>query len=334
MIPPISPAEIIVRDATLERPTIAAVPSCSRDPMRDGVVYAGQVSGASEPCPSCGNPLVAEAPFCHRCGAAADAAAAAASASDAVGKLTVVLDEPGAAEAPTDPVPRVVVPPSPPSPPGPSTVVSPGAPVAGPAGGAGSRSLLTLVAIVVVVLLVAGVAGAAVLTSGSDGSSSGGASGGPGGGRDPFAPPSGVEPGTENGGGDSSGGGSEDEYCAVVDEIIAASRASQQQFEDIPEDDTLRGLIFLLGAVGDLQIYVQRLGDAAPPELQPDFEAITGDMDTQLPSNPTDPMALLGIIASSLVNGALHQNSYTRIDQYTQDHCGVTLFGATSAAAN
>lgn len=301
-----------------------------------------RVSGASEPCPSCGNPLVAEAPFCHRCGAATGPApiASVASSSGAANraeKLTVVLDDPGAGGVPTDPVPRVVVPPGPPPPAGLSGPTSPAAVVGGRAPGVGSRSTFTIVAIAVVVLLVAGVAGAAVLNSGSGGSSGGGASGGPGGDRDPFTSPEGVEPGTDSGGGGEAGGGgggSTDEYCAVVDEIVAASRESQQQFEEIPEDDPFSGLIFLLGAVGDLQIYVQRLGDAAPPELQPDFEAVTGDMETQLPSNPTDPMAMLGIIASAIVNGAMHQNSYARIDQYTEEHCGVTLFGPSSAAAS
>ncbi len=316
------------------------------------VVYALHVTGGSGTCPSCGNALAAASPFCPRCGGpsvlAAGGSTTFAETDTQPQKITVVLDDLDSSPPRSDHVSRIVVPPSPPVPPSQVPPPSAGHPHE-PRPSHGSRSTITIVAIALVVLLIGGVAGAAVLTTRSDddargapspGASSaadedGDPSSGAGGEEAPGSTPDATAPGTDEGGDESADGGdggSADEYCAVVDEIVAASRDSQAQYAEIPEDDPLRGLAFLLGAIGDIQIYIQRLGDAAPPELQPDFEAISGDMDAELP-DPTDPMSMIGALAAALVQGMMHQNSYTRIDQYTEENCGVTLFGPSSAAA-
>lgn len=215
------------------------------------------------------------------------------------------------------------------------------------------RPTLLAVAIVVVIVLAATAAGAMVLSrdSGGSGEAAGGgsgsdASGGPGGGSNGSAESSGSgESGGdssessgsggdssgdgggstgESGGGSGSGTGGEDAFCAKIDEIWVEAQQQADQAAQIPEDDTFGQLVFLLGAIGDIQVYMDELVDVAPDEIRSDMEQIAESMQ---PVTSTDPAE----IALQLALAMTHVNSFTRVDQYASAHCGRTLFGTTAA---
>ncbi len=281
-------------------------------------------------------------------------------------KLTVVLDdlgddplEPGTGRVGVSttggPAPVTPVPPPPstpaagfaaaPAPAGsptaftaPMVVTTAGPPAAGapverarPANSNGRpRPTLLAVAIIVVIVLAASAAGAMVLTRGSGGTDSAAGSGGQTDGGSSASGDGGTggsESGTgsgESGGGESGvtgGGGSDDDaFCAKVDEIEADLRAQAADFEDIPEDDPFSGLLLLLTTIGDLGVYMNELADVAPAEIHADMEVVAESFQQEA---TTDPMEILAGIVTNLS----HANSFTRVDAYTHEHCGVTLFG-------
>jgi len=128
-----------------------------------------------------------------------------------------------------------------------------------------------------------------------------------------------TDGGGENGA--PSGGGSEDAFCNEVDEIVAESAAQAAEFAEIPEDDALGGLIFLFQALGDVQVYVDRMVEVAPEEIRSDMEVVAESIQ---PVTSTDPLE----IALALIEAYSHQNSFERVDAYTAEHCGVSLFGS------
>lgn len=135
---------------------------------------------------------------------------------------------------------------------------------------------------------------------------------------------------TDSGGGEGSGesgtpapsgDGSEEAFCNEVDEIAAESAAQASEFAEMPEEDTLGGLIFLFQALGDVQVYVDRMLEVAPDEIRSDMEVVAESIQ---PVASTDPIE----IALALFEAYSHQNSFERVDAYSAEHCGVSLFGS------
>ncbi len=194
------------------------------------------------------------------------------------------------------------------------------------------RPTVLALAIIVVIVLAASAAGAMVLTrgsggadhaAGSGGESSGGSSAsgdGGSGGSNSGAGSSGSD-GSDGGESGVTGGGSDDDaFCAKVDEIEAELRAQAASFDDVPEDDPFSGLLLLLTTLGDLGVYMNELADVAPDEIRADMEVVAESFQQEA---TTDPMEILAGIVTNLS----HANSFTRVDAYANEHCGVTLFG-------
>lgn len=120
--------------------------------------------------------------------------------------------------------------------------------------------------------------------------------------------------------------GPRSEFCQELDAVRDESAASARAVSAAGEG-TLEALILTVGAFGDIQVYVSRLGDVAPSAISADLEAIESSFDTDMSAAVDNP---LGAIARGLVQGLLTQNSFARVDEYATAECGYPVFGAVA----
>lgn len=113
-------------------------------------------------------------------------------------------------------------------------------------------------------------------------------------------------------------------FCAELDNIAEEAGRTGARVQSADEG-SLAQLVALVGAVGDVQVYLERLRPVSPPEIEADLRAIR---DAIQESVFEDGGSALQAVANSLLRGLLVQNSFTRVDAYAVAECGYPVFGS------
>ena len=126
------------------------------------------------------------------------------------------------------------------------------------------------------------------------------------------------------------GPGSVDAYCAEVEAFEQFAREQGAEIEAASEGNPLEGLVVGLAALGDIDVWVGRLRDAAPDEIRADLDEVYETVDAGEEVSADNP---LGQLAEALARSLLSSGSFQRVDDYTEEHCGTRIFGAPPDSA-
>lgn len=122
------------------------------------------------------------------------------------------------------------------------------------------------------------------------------------------------------------GGGSErsaEAYCKAFYETAAPIRKSYVEANENVESDPLQALVTLLGSPGDLEVIFDTMAAHAPDEIRSDTEAVRDGMRKEqdaIGEGLSDPIGALG---NSIAAGVTSSGSFTRVDNYLNEHCPV-----------
>lgn len=122
------------------------------------------------------------------------------------------------------------------------------------------------------------------------------------------------------------GGGSErsaDAYCRAFYETATPIRKSYLEADENVETDPLQALVTLLGSPGDLSVIFDTMAAHAPDEIRSDTEAVRDAMKKEqdaIGEGLSDPLGALG---NSIAAGVTSSGSFTRVDNYLNEHCPV-----------
>jgi hypothetical protein len=125
-------------------------------------------------------------------------------------------------------------------------------------------------------------------------------------------------------------GGSTRSAAAVCNVWDTQGLALHERYEAVDQAEKTSGangvlsvLTSAIGAPNELARLMTQLADVAPPESQPDFEAVASAFKKLSESEGkaiTDP---LGAIADDLVESAATSGSYERVDSFLAKNCGI-----------
>jgi hypothetical protein len=124
----------------------------------------------------------------------------------------------------------------------------------------------------------------------------------------------------------ASCGGSErsaEAYCRAFYETGAPIRKSYVEADEEMENDPLQSIATLLGSSGDMTVIFDSMAAHAPDEIRADTEAARDAMKKEqdaVGEGLSDP---LGAIGNSLAAGLTSSGSFSRVDDYLQQHCPV-----------
>jgi hypothetical protein len=93
--------------------------------------------------------------------------------------------------------------------------------------------------------------------------------------------------------------------------------------ETDPLGSLLVGLVLLLQGQGDLVVLFDRLERVAPPDIQPDVEAVHEALKEQAEATQELGGGLQRSLASSLISGLQSAGSYQQVEQYIRGNCDV-----------
>lgn len=122
------------------------------------------------------------------------------------------------------------------------------------------------------------------------------------------------------------GGSSErsaEAYCRAFYETAAPIRKSYIEADEQAETNPLQTLVTLLGSPGDLSVIFDTMATHAPDEIRSDTEAVRDAMKKEqeaIGEGLSDPLGALG---NSLAAGVTSSGSFTRVDNYLNEHCPV-----------
>jgi hypothetical protein len=122
------------------------------------------------------------------------------------------------------------------------------------------------------------------------------------------------------------GGGSDrsaEAYCRSFYETAAPIRKSYVEADEQAETEPLQALVTLLGSPGDLGVIFDSMAAHAPDEIRSDTEAVRDAMKKEqeaIGEGLSDPIGALG---NSLAAGVTSSGSFTRVDNYLNEHCPV-----------
>lgn len=121
-------------------------------------------------------------------------------------------------------------------------------------------------------------------------------------------------------------GGSErsaEAYCRAFYETAAPIRESYVEAGKEMEREPLQSIVTLLGSPGDLVVIFDSMVAHAPDEIRADTEAARDAMKKEqdaVGEGLSDP---LGAIGKSLGAGITSSGSFSRVDDYLNQHCPV-----------
>jgi hypothetical protein len=121
-------------------------------------------------------------------------------------------------------------------------------------------------------------------------------------------------------------GGSErssEAYCRAFYETAAPIRETYVQADEELEDDPLQSIVTLLGSPGDMAVIFDTMTAHAPDEIRADTEAARDAMKKEqdaIGDGLSDPLGALG---GSLAAGLTSSGSFSRVDDYLNQHCPV-----------
>lgn len=122
------------------------------------------------------------------------------------------------------------------------------------------------------------------------------------------------------------GGSSErsaEAYCRAFYETATPIRQSYVEADKQAETDPLQALVTLLGSPGDLSVIFDTMAAHAPDEIRSDTEAVRDAMKKEqdaIGEGLSDPIGALG---NSIAAGVTSSGSFTRVDNYLNEHCPV-----------
>lgn len=122
------------------------------------------------------------------------------------------------------------------------------------------------------------------------------------------------------------GGGSErsaEAYCRAFYETATPIRKSYVEADEQVETDPLQALVTLLGSPGDFGVIFDTMAAHAPDEIRSDTEAVRDAMKKEqeaVGEGLSDPLGALG---NSIAAGVTSSGSFTRVDNYLNEHCPV-----------
>jgi hypothetical protein len=112
-------------------------------------------------------------------------------------------------------------------------------------------------------------------------------------------------------------------YCRAFYETAAPIRESYVEADEEVEDDPLQAIVTLLGSPGDLVVIFDSMAAHAPDEIRADTEAARDAMKKEqdaIGEGLSDPLGALG---KSLAAGVTSSGSFSRVDDYLNEHCPV-----------
>jgi hypothetical protein len=124
----------------------------------------------------------------------------------------------------------------------------------------------------------------------------------------------------------ASCGGSErspEAYCQAFYATAAPIRESYVEANEELEDDPLQSIVTLLGSPGDMAVIFDTMAAHAPDEIRADTEAARDAMKKEqdaIGDGLSDPLRALG---GSLAAGLTSSGSFSRVDDYLDQHCPV-----------
>lgn len=112
-------------------------------------------------------------------------------------------------------------------------------------------------------------------------------------------------------------------FCEELGQITSHWEDSAAAVE-AAEGDAVRQFAELFAAAGDIHIFLRRLADVAPSDIQADLEALAAASEPNFAGAASDPVAaLVGQLATSLATA----NAAQRVEEYALGTCGQPVFG-------
>ncbi len=117
-------------------------------------------------------------------------------------------------------------------------------------------------------------------------------------------------------------------YCTTLEqeqERILADFEGQMAAAEGTDDEFLGALMALgagLGAIGELEIYADKLAEVAPEEIRVDVEAVATSIEEQNEAAKDAASDPLGALGSALIGSLMSAGSFQRVGEWTYEHCG------------
>lgn len=117
-------------------------------------------------------------------------------------------------------------------------------------------------------------------------------------------------------------------YCTTLEqeqERILADFEGQMAAAEGTEDEFLGALMAFgagLGAIGELEIYGDKLAEVAPEEIRVDVEAVASSIEEQNEAAKDAASDPLGALGSALIGSLMSAGSFQRVGEWTYEHCG------------
>jgi hypothetical protein len=123
---------------------------------------------------------------------------------------------------------------------------------------------------------------------------------------------------------------SPDAFCEVMaehrDRYEVATSSAIAAVEGGDAAGLITGTAGMIAALGDLQLMWDELADVAPDEIVADVEKVRDHNQEQLDSVGDAISDPFGALAGSLASGLVNSGSYTRLNDYADEHCGSRPF--------
>lgn len=112
-------------------------------------------------------------------------------------------------------------------------------------------------------------------------------------------------------------------YCRAFYETATPIREHYVEVDEEVEEDPLSALATLLSTPGDLTVIFDRMAEHAPDEIKADTEEARDALKKQQESLGEAISDPLGAIGSGVIAGLTSSGSFSRVNDYLQEHCPV-----------